>query len=644
MKKVKFTIFFCVIFLAANAQEKMGLPSGKDVINHVFTQQISVRSWQIDERYGIADTCGVDTVVTSFQDNVPVHNYSIANLWNGNLGSPLQSKIFFDRTSKTNFLFSHPYDAYTVNASDIRFFNTKTPYALLTYRTALPKFQEEDYFRAIFSMNINKYVNVGGLVNFISGRGRLQNQASRMTNGGVFASYSGKRYAFNAVFMINDFRNYENGGILDTAQLSNNSRSFNGLDVKLSEKTNAISYYRSYIYFLNHKYSLGFDKERKLENDSVVLDFVPVTSFIHTIKFEDAQKKYRDTYSEEVQKFYFDNYYSENTKDSTKFRSLKNTFAVTLEEKFNRILKFGLAAFVEHEFIHRTVSSDSLRFVNDYENNLSVGGMLSKNEGKTIKYNASGQVVLVGRRIGDFDVKGNLSTTFRVLKDTMSLSAGAFFGSNTQDFLVENYYSNHFKWKNDFNKTLNLKINARVSLQKTGISVGFNMANITNFIYFDKNALPAQFAGNLQVMAFDATANLKFWKMHWDNKLVYQVSSNREILPLPDFAVYTNLYFKTRIFKVLLVQLGMSCRYNTAYYAPRYMPATGQFYLQNDEKIGNYPQMNVYLNLHLKRARIYVQYAHWNKGVFGGKNLFLMPDYPMNPGTFQVGVSWAFYN
>ena len=627
-----------MIVLAANAQQNIGLPPENSVQN-AKNQQIDVRSWQIDERYGIADTCGVDTVVTSFQDNVPVHNYSIANAWNSNLGSPLQSKIFFDRTAKTNFIFSNPYDAYTVNASDIRFFNTKTPYALLTYRTALPKFEEEDYFRAHFSININKYLNVGGLVNFISGRGQFQNQTSRMTNGGFFASYGGKRYAFNAVFMVNDFRNYENGGIVDTAQLYNNMYKYSMLDVKIND---AVSYYKSNIYYLNHRYSLGFDKERKLENDSVVLDFVPVTSFIHTIKFEDAQKKYYEPQNEE---FYKNNYYTKDyTRDSTKFQSLKNTFAITMEEKFNTLLHFGLAAFVEHEFIHRAVSSDWLRFVNDYENNVSVGGMLSKNEGKVIKYNVLGQVVLLGKRLGDFNVKGNLTTTFRILKDTINLSAGGIFESVSPDFFVENYYSNHFNWQNNFAKTLNLKIKARLSLQKTGISVGFNMANITNFVYFNQEALPAQFNGNVQVMAFDATANLKLWKIHWDNQLVYQISSNREILPLPDFAVYTNLYFKTKIFKVLLVQLGTSCRYNTAYYAPKYMPATGQFYLQNEEKIGNYPQMNVYLNLHLKRARIYVQYAHWNKGLFGGKNYFLMPDYPMNPGTFQVGVSWAFYN
>ena len=76
---------------------------------------IGVRSWRIDEHLGRGDSCAVDTLVTSFQDNTPVYNYSIANSWTGNLGSPVQSKLFFDRTQKTRFLFSNPYDVYAIN-------------------------------------------------------------------------------------------------------------------------------------------------------------------------------------------------------------------------------------------------------------------------------------------------------------------------------------------------------------------------------------------------------------------------------------------------------------------------------------------------------------------------------------------------
>ena len=73
------------------------------------------------------------------------------------------------------------------------------------------------------------------------------------------------------------------------------------------------------------------------------------------------------------------------------------------------------------------------------------------------------------------------------------------------------------------------------------------------------------------------------------------------------------------------------------------MPATGIFYLQDKQLVGNYPEMNVYANFHLKRMRFYVQYYPWNKGLFGGNNYFSMPLYPINPGTFQFGLSWTFH-
>ena len=99
-----------------------------------------------------------------------------------------------------------------------------------------------------------------------------------------------------------------------------------------------------------------------------------------------------------------------------------------------------------------------------------------------------------------------------------------------------------------------------------------------------------------------------------------------------------------KLFKVLTIQLGVDVRYHTAYYANAYMPALGQYHLQNKLLIGNYPQMNIYANFHLKTMRFFVQYYHWNKGLFGGNNYFAAPGYPINPATFQFGLSWNFWN
>ena len=146
------------------------------------------------------------------------------------------------------------------------------------------------------------------------------------------------------------------------------------------------------------------------------------------------------------------------------------------------------------------------------------------------------------------------------------------------------------------------------------------------------------------ILAVDLTANFKVWRFHLDNQVVYQYTTAPDIVRLPDVALYSNLYFKQKFFKVLTTQIGVSVRFHNAYYANTYMPALGQFHLQNDMLVGNYPELNVYANFHLKTVRFYVQYFHWNKGLFPGvTNYFSMPNYPINPATFQFGLSWNFW-
>jgi len=131
--------------------------------------------------------------------------------------------------------------------------------------------------------------------------------------------------------------------------------------------------------------------------------------------------------------------------------------------------------------------------------------------------------------------------------------------------------------------------------------------------------------------------------LNWDNDVVYQLSSNQNVLPLPDLSVLSDLYLKFTLSKVLHSHLGIDCRYNTAYYAQAYMPATGLFYNQKELKIGNYPFMNAYANFHLKRMRFFIMYSHLSR-FFVQPNYFSAPHYPLNPAIVKVGLSWNFYD
>ena len=151
---------------------------------------------------------------------------------------------------------------------------------------------------------------------------------------------------------------------------------------------------------------------------------------------------------------------------------------------------------------------------------------------------------------------------------------------------------------------------------------------------------------NIQVISATLCQGLKWGILNIDTELTYQRSSNQEILPLPDFNIYANLYIKFKIAKVLNTELGADVRYFTAYYAPDYSPALGQFCLQNPGdkvEIGDYPIASVYANFLLKETRFYVKYQHVNEGT-GNRNYFLAPHYPLNPATLWLGLSWNFYN
>ncbi|MDP4272562.1 MAG: putative porin, partial [Bacteroidota bacterium] len=280
-----------------------------------------------------------------------------------------------------------------------------------------------------------------------------------------------------------------------------------------------------------------------------------------------------------------------------------------------------------------------------WEQNTRVGGILAKNEGRIYRYNLQGNIVIVGPKIGDFELSGRVGGYFTLWKDSVAMKAMARIRNTSASYFWEHYYSNHFIWNNNFDKEFQTYIGGSIELPKRHLKLGLQVANNTNCLYFNANAMPTQASGSVQIVALDASLDL-FLGKHFvlENKGVYQVSSNQNVIPLPALALYNNLYYQTKLFNVLRVQLGVSSHFHTSYYAPAYMPATGQFYVQNKIKIGNYPLASAYANFHLKKTRFFLEYYHVNQSFMPNQNYFSMPNYPMNPTTMKMGISWNFYD
>ena len=395
-------------------------------------------------------------------------------------------------------------------------------------------------------------------------------------------------------------------------------------------------------------------------------DFIPVTSFIHTLRIRNAK---HTVYSYDTPDHYYaDLFYGDpnNMSDRTRGYSIQNTLGIALREGFNKWAKAGLTAFASHEYRHYTMPdlNGGNKIIRSYsENNISVGGQLSKREGKTLHYDVTGEVTLLGEDVGQFDVEGRADLNFRLFKDTVQLAARAFVKNLNPSFYMRHYHSQFAWWDNDLNKEFRTRIEGTLSLKRTRTALTVGVENIKNYAYFatDKIAYNdeggqfagysnrisvKQYGGSVQVFSARLNQNFKFGILHWDNEVAYQKTSNQDILPLPDLSAYSNLYIVFRIAKVLRVQLGGDVRYFTEYYAPDYAPIIQQFTVQSPEtriKLGNYPICNAYVNLFLKHCRFYVNVNHVNNGT-GNKNAFLVPHYPINPMNIHFGLSWNFFN
>ena len=90
------------------------------------------------------------------------------------------------------------------------------------------------------------------------------------------------------------------------------------------------------------------------------------------------------------------------------------------------------------------------------------------------------------------------------------------------------------------------------------------------------------------------------------------------------------------------VQLGASLTYNTEYYAPSYNPALGQFNLQSERKIGNYPYIDAFLNIQWHRTSVFIKYINaaqgWPDGDYFSANHYIMPQ-----TALKFGIHWPFY-
>ena len=666
--------------------DRNGNPIDTTAVTDASTIPVGLYQWKVTRRLGNIIPITVDTLHAGFQNtNDPAGPTGQYN-YLGNLGSPRMSRIFFDRKEESQFFFTDLYDQSVLRPEDITFTNTLSPFTNLTYYKSFNSRNSEERFKSYFAINANKKLGFGFYIDYIYGRGMYNNQSTALFNGGLFASYRGDKYDLHFIFNNDNLKMRENGGITDDRYITDPLEMAEGKKQYASTDIPTVlnkiwNHNTSYHGFLTHRYNLGFYKNKvdSLANDSIKAlpdsidiekEFVPVTSFIHTLELDLNGRKYITQDDAQNRQYFEHTYFGNDSIDQNRRTSVRNTFGISLREGFNKWAKAGLTAFLTHEYrdftLPDTTDVPDQRIIKHYkENVVYVGGELIKEQGKLLHYKVLGEFAVAGEDAGQFRVEGNGDLNLKLFGDSVRLDVNAYVKNLNPIFYYRNFHSKHYWWDNsDLSKIMRTRIEGKLTSKRLGTTLRAGVENIKNYTYlantsvpitnsageitsFKNNAAVRQHSGNIQVFTAMLQQKLQFGIFHLDGEVAYQKSSEQSILPLPELSAYGNLYLQTAVVKnVLQVSLGADVRYFTKYNAPDYSPVIGQFYLQNPENqvaIGGHPMINVYANLHWKRTRIFLMMYNVNQNS-GNSRYFLAPHYPISPRILKLGISWNFFD
>jgi hypothetical protein len=582
----------------------------------------------------------------------------------GNPGSAANPITYLLKVSP-GFVFMHgAFDLYKLQQDSIHYLVQEKPFSEINYTMGKAK---EQQLLFTHSQQIRKGLTLGFFARFANSPGLYQRQRTYYSSGYFTARYNipSNRYGVMASFLIDRFRNYENGGITyDSVFKENTENDRKTIIVNLS---NAMNRDKSSGFFMQQYFNFQKQEIRKKDSTGSVRQSQRFNAgrIIYSLKYYRSTTAYEDDKSKNGYSFgFYPLIYGDSTKtlDSTFHIHIENTFVYsniepdTAERNFPFQYAFGISqqhdklgyGFVSN-MVNKLVPPSafspneivSLREDSRYFNQLIPFGTL-KGVIKKTYFIANGRISLGGYNKGDHELSGSFYQFFNILHKSSKIYITASKGQVHPDYIYQYFISDHFRWDNNFK--VQDYINGTIGLDVLGLNLSLGITRITNFVWLNSAALPQQADGGLAISRADASKIFRPGKWIIDTRITFQNVSRDSLLQLPSFAGRASLSYNMFLFKkVLHAQIGLGCQYYSSYYADAYHPELRMFYRQNEELTGNYPYADVFLNMRIKRARIFIKYQHFNAGWLD-HNYYMVPHYPGADATLKAGVSWIFYD
>ena len=584
----------------------------------------------------------------------------------------------FDNIRETGFDMSLPsFTAYIQNERNMVSYQSVLPYSELRY--VMTSGDKELHFDFLFGRQILKRLFLSfGFRPEIS-PGVFKNNKSFNTSFWVNVHYitESQRYAAMIYAYRNRLEMQENGGIVNDASYTSHTESDNS--VISTNLSNAVNNIKSSGLGLEHYFNLLPQKTQvKAETpqphpiidslsvdslltvqDTIAIDTLPVQyttknrkftlgRICHEFNYQLNQLYYNE--SSPSVAFYrpFDTLFNTSkTTDSTTVQAIRNTLKWNSlgYKRYDDNIPFYVYAGVTHGFyklkLYDYVEGETV-LARNYQQ-LSVNGGIIINLFRSTRITGQADLIALGYQIGDFNIRGQWKQFIGTINKNYGFATfDAQFKRQSANWFEESYYSNHFRWDNDFRASTYLTFNLKYTYKE--YCIGVKNTSVSQYIYFGTDAYPTQFDGTINIWEAYISFHQTIKRFEFEGFARLQKANNEDVIHLPLVMARLRFSYSIPIFrKAATLQPILSVNYFTKYFADAYMPATRIFYLQNDVEIGNYPFIDLALAIKVKKANIFVSYSNMML-LTGNYNSFIAPHYPMRSSKFFFGVNWRLFN
>lgn len=551
----------------------------------------------------------------------------------GNIGSAGRSAMFaINRETGFVAAFS-PFDNYFMKRENAKYYNTTIPYSELFYAQGA---NEMLFLKASHAQNILPRWSAGIDYQRITSEGFLLRQKTSHYNIQVGTRYQSKnkRYDLIANATWNKGTVQENGGITNDSAfeaLTGNNRSVN---VNLLHSQNMFKH-RSI--FVKQYYKFG-NPVTVINDDDTLYDFKSRAQLAYTIRTEESSNIF--TNSGDTLNFLLPNEYlattPHNTYDSMYTGLLENKVNLQLfgdkTAKLNHYLNIGLA--------HQAIVVSQPGFLRNFHNVIAeVQAEADNTRSGTFSYKLDGQYNLSGFNAGDYKAYARL----RYLFDAFFIEGGLLRQQFKPEYNLYHFSSNQFIWDNNLKATTVScgQISLNTSRLRNNVQLNVNLYQVDNYAYLNSHLLPEQANQTANIIQVRLAKTFQLGKFFFKHLFIYQ-QSDADYIPVPEFGGMVRYYFQTNLYSSK-IQVGFDLFYNSSYYAMGWSPASRMFYVQNQTKVGNYPLLDPFVCMQIKRAVLFAKYEHANQDILR-EGYYNAPHYPISFTSFKLGIRWRLYN